>query len=470
MASKNKRYIEVEAAHSGDDTSAGSDGSEDEYEKGSFVVSEDDASSSDEEAVRIAREARAKRMKLDADETAQEAEAAVKAVKARAAAGGGSKVAAPKAVPASPSSVAGKPQPSVPKSSAAVAAKPQPAAAPTVHKPHGNKSLDMRHVPAEPPKAAVAAPKTKPKFHFSISFTNARYAENFWNVACKALPYLFFHVEVKEDYAGLRLEAHDTPPTMAIKSKMECLVEAGVDAEGNPVTRESIDGEFFCVKSKTLMKCFRCGTLKDTPLSLIKMHGQDGIVFEASSDESDLKTKYLLPFYSKTPSTVLSRINTTSDIQIKMNTNVLQKLADIANSVDAATMRFDLFEGDSNISDGITRRMLNVFFPGEEVKGSHTFFLSSRKRTIKEGIDEFEPIAEEDDKSIKWKPLSSNSYSSSKFRLFVANLDVKWCLLGLPTERKSKPIVILADSTETGANKTSHAIFISPQHEEETAE
>jgi hypothetical protein len=243
-----------------------------------------------------------------------------------------------------------------------------------------------------------------------------------------------------------------------------------VDAEGNPLARSSIDGEFFCVKSKTLMKCFRCGTLKDTPLSLVKMHGQDGIVFEASSDESDLKTKYMLPFYTKTPSTVLSRINTTSDIQIKMNTNVLQKLADIANSVDAPTMRFDLFEGESSASDGILRRMLNVFFPGEEVKGSHTFFLSSRKRTIKEGIDEFEPIAEEEDKTIKWKPLSSNSYSSSKFRLFVANLDVKWCLLGLPTERKSKPIVILADSTETGANKTSHAIFISPQHDEEGAE
>jgi len=441
MASKPaKRYIEHEAAHSGDDTSEGSDASGDEYEKGSFVVSDDDASSSDEEA---ARAARSKRVKREADATAKDAEAAVKAVKARAA----------EARPAS-----AKPK-------AAVGA---PAPAPAVHKPHGNKSLDIRHVPAEPPK--VAAAKPKPKFHFSISFTNARYAENFWNVACKALPYLFFHIEVKEDYAGLRLEAHDTPPTMAIKSKMECIVEAGVDAEGNALARSAIDGEFFCVKSKTLMKCFRCGTLKDTPLSLIKMHGQDGIVFEAASDESDLKTKYLLPFYSKSPSTVLSRINTTSDIQIKMNTNVLQKLADIANSVDAPTMRFDLFEGESSTADGVLRRMLNVFFPGEEVKGSHTFFLSSRKRTIKEGIDEFEPIAEEDDKSIKWKPLSSNSYSSSKFRLFVANLDVKWCLLGLPTERKSKPIVILADSTETGANKTSHAIFISPQHEEEGAE
>lgn len=428
MASASKkRYIDHEAAHSGDDTSSGSDGSDDEYEKGSFVVSDEDASSSDEEA---AIKAKSKLLKKEADNDARDAKAAAQAVKRKAAAN---------------------------KSSG------------PVHKPHGNKSLDIRHVPAEPPQAV--APKAKPKFHFSISFTNARYAENFWNVACKALPYLFFHVEVKEDYAGLRLEAHDTPPTMAIKSKMECIIEAGVDAEGNLIPRDKLDGEFFCVKSKTLMKCFRCGTLKDTPLKLIKMHGQDGVVFEASSDESDLKTKYLLPFYAKTPSTVLSRINTTSDIQIKMNTNVLQKLADIANSVDAPTVRFDLFEGEAGAGDAnILRRMLTVYFPGEEIKGSHTFFLSSKKRTIKDGVDEFEPIAEEDNKTTKWNQMSSNSYSSSKFRLFVANLDVKWCLLGLPTEKKSKPIVILADSTETGANKTSHAIFISPQHEEEGGE
>jgi hypothetical protein len=460
MASASKRrYIEEEAAHSGDDTSSGSESSDNEYEKGSFVVSDEDASSSDEDA---AVKARAKRVKREADKTAEEAESAAKAIKARA------KAEKPAAAAPAPSAAKVEKPVAPPSGGGSKAAGSGAAPTPSVHKPHGNKSLDIRHVPPEPPKVTVI--KAKPKFHFCISFTNARYAENFWNVACKALPYLFFHLEVKEDYAGLRLEAHDTPPTMAIKSKMECIVEAGVDAEGETVDRSKLDGEFFCVKSKTLMKCFRCGTLKDTPLKLIKMHGQDGVIFEASSDESDLKTRYLLPFYAKTPSTVLSRINTTSDIQIKMNTNVLQKLADIANSVDAPTVRFDLFEGESGADDSVLRRMLTVYFPGEEIKGSHTFFLSSKKRTIKDGVDEFEPIAEEDNKSIKWKQMSSNNYSSSKFRLFVANLDVKWCLLGLPTERKNKPIVILADSTETGANKTSHAIFISPQHDDEGGE
>jgi len=334
-----------------------------------------------------------------------------------------------------------------------------------VHKPKGNKSLNIKHLPKEPALDA-AKTATLPKFHYSISFTNARFAQNFWDVASKALPFLFFHLEVRDDYSGLRLEAHDTPPTMAIKSKMECIIQAGVDAEGNAIDRESLTSEFFCVKSKTLIKCFKCGTLKDAPLKLTKYHDQDGVIFEASTDESDVKTKYLLPFYAKSPSTVVSRLNTTSDIQIKMATSVLQKLADISTSVDASTLRFDLYTADAD--ENISRNKLDVFFSGEEIQGSHTFLLTSRKRTVK-GIDEFEPIAEDETVLAKtvWTARSSNSYSSSKFRLFVSNLDIKWCLLGLSIEKKTKPLVILADCTETGANKTSHAIFISPQHDEE---
>lgn len=336
-----------------------------------------------------------------------------------------------------------------------------------VHKPQGNKSLDMKHMPKEP-ESPPPQEFLKPKFHYTISFTNARFAQNFWDVASKALPFLFFHLEVREDYAGLRLEAHDTPPTMAIKSKMECIIDVGVDSEGNKVDRDSLNSEFFCVKSKTLMKCFKCGTLKDSPLKITKFHDQDGVIFEAQTDESDVKTKYLLPFYAKTPSTVVSRLNTTSDIQIKMATSVLQKLADISTSVDAATLRFDLYTAEIE-SEDISRNKLDVFFNGEEIQGSHTFLLTSRKRTIK-GIDEFEPLAEDEGvlSKTKWIARSSNSYSSSKFRLFVSNLDVKWCLLGLSIEKKTKPLVILADCTETGANKTSHAIFISPQHDDET--
>ena len=333
-----------------------------------------------------------------------------------------------------------------------------------VHKPKGNKSLNIKHVPKEPEMSAAPAPKSK--FHYRISFTNARFAQNFWDVASKALPFLFFHLEVRDDFAGLRLEAHDTPPTMAIKSKMECIIEPGVDGDGNILSRDALNSEFFCVKSKTLMKCFKCGTLKDAPLRLTKYHDQDGVIFEAATDESDVKTKYLLPFYAKSPSTVVSRLNTTSDIQIKMATSVLQKLADISTSVDAPTLRFDLYTAEAEAD--ISRNKLDVFFSGEEIQGSHTFLLTSRKRTVK-GIDEFEPIAEDESVLAKteWTARSSNSYSSSKFRLFVSNLDIKWCLLGLSIEKKTKPLVILADCTETGANKTSHAIFISPQHDDE---
>jgi hypothetical protein len=58
-----------------------------------------------------------------------------------------------------------------------------------VHKPQGNKGLNMKHVPAPPISKKKQA---KTDFHYSVTFTNARYAQSFWEVASKALPSLFF--------------------------------------------------------------------------------------------------------------------------------------------------------------------------------------------------------------------------------------------------------------------------------------
>ena len=417
-----KKYVEQEAAHSGDESSQGSSSgsSDDDYEKGSFVVSDKDESG-DEDNVQKLRNAQ----RDESMETTKQK------------------------------------KPRVSKDSAKADthdAKPKES-----YKPKGNKSMDIRHVPPQPVLHQEA--KKAPKFRWSILFSNARFAQNFWEVASKALPYLFFHIEVRDDYAGLRLEAHDTPPTMAIKSHMECIIEEGVDEHGNPLDRASLNGEHFCVKSKSLMKCFKCGTLKDTPLRLTKMNENDGVIFEASTDESDMRTRYLLPFYTKAPSTILSKISSDSDIQIKIATHILQKLGDIASSVETDVLKFDLYGSNSDNKD-ITRNKLTVQFDGEEIKGSHSFFLSTKKSTV-DGVEELEPVSCEIP-GIKWSLLSSNCYNANKFKLFISNLDIRWCMLGLATKPGGKPLIVIADSTETGANKTSHAVFISPQHSEES--
>ena len=84
------------------------------------------------------------------------------------------------------------------------------------------------------------------------------------------------------------------------------------------------------------------------------------------------------------------------------------------------------------------------------------------------GVDEFEPVAgNEDEDDAVWKLVSVNAYSNNKFKLFVSNLDIEWCFINLSTDSKPKPMIIIADSIETGANRTSIVIIISPTQEDE---
>ena len=304
-------------------------------------------------------------------------------------------------------------------------------------------------------------PVRDPRVHFEIIFTNARYAHNFWLVACKALPHLFFHLEVSEDCAGLRLEAHDSPPTMAIKSMFECIVREGVDERGVYVSRASLNGEVFCVTSKNLMKVFQCTQLKDAPLRLVKRHGKDGISFESHTNEDDVQTSFLLPFCAKAPSNVLQKLRA-EGIRIEMATHVLQKLATVATDIDATVLRFELFSADT--VDDITRNKLSVGFPGAEITGSYDFILNKKTRIVG-GVAEYEAVAVSTSDTTVWTRVSAHSYLSAKFKIFITSLKCERCFVTLPTmDAKSKNMVIVADSE---GGKTSHTIFVSPQEDDD---
>jgi hypothetical protein len=422
-----KRYVESEAAESGAEVES-SRSVPDEYEKGSFVVS-DDEEENNSESGHIAKNAQ-----MEVEKDAKDLQ---KMTKMRKKAKKGDKEAV---VPVA------------------------------VHKPQGNKGLSMKHVPAPPePKTGKKKQSKNADFHYSVTFTNARYAQSFWEVASKALPSLFFHVEVRDDYSGLRLEAYDTPPTMAIKSRMECIIREGVDENGAPQPRLGLNGESFCVNSKSLMKCFKCAQIKDAPLKLTKYHGKDGLFFEALTNEEDVQAKYFLPFIIKVPSNILQKISTVSDVQIRMQTEVLKSLANIGSTVDSPVVRVELFSTNST-DPALTRNKLCFTFPGSgDVHGSHSYYLGTRKKNVN-GVDEFEPVAgneDDEDEETIWKLVSVNAYSNNKFKLFVSNLDIEWCFINLSTDSKPKPMIIIADSIETGANRTSIVIIISPTQEDE---
>jgi hypothetical protein len=254
---------------------------------------------------------------------------------------------------------------------------------------------------------------------------------------------------------------------MAIKSRMECIIKEGVDENGAPQPRLGLNGESFCVNSKSLMKCFKCAQIKDSPLKLTKYHGKDGLFFEALTNEEDVQAKYFLPFIIKVPSNILQKISTVSDVQIRMQTEVLKSLANIGSTVDSPVVRVELFSTQS-ADPALTRNKLCFTFPGSgDVHGSHSYYLGTRKKNVN-GVDEFEPVAgNEDDEEADWKLVSVNAYSNNKFKLFVSNLDIEWCFINLSTDSKPKPMIVIADSIETGANRTSIVIIISPTQEDE---
>lgn len=450
MATKLKRtYIESEAEHSGDE-SRGSDGSEDEYEKGSFVVDSDEESGDDAAAAK----ARAKRAKTEADKERDDAEKQVADVKARAKKGRKAKDA----------EAAG--------------------AAPAVekHKPHGNKGLPAKHVPPAPAAVPKKDAKTK-DFHYAITFTNARYAQSFWDGPTSALASLFLHIEVRDTYAGLRLEAYDNPPTMAIKSRMECIIEEGVDEDGTPVDRASLNGQSFCLSSQSLMRCFKCAQIKDAPLRLIKKHGRAGIYFTAVTNESDVRSSYFCPMIERSPSLILQKINTSMEKPIRLRTEVLKSLASKGTTLDASVIRIKLYTL-RNPDESIKRDKVVFWFPGEDVRGGTTFYLNAKK-TARGDTTEYEAIEqgdfgdEEDDedddtvdvdkdgKPKRWKLVSKTAYQHKKYKLFVSNLDIDWCVINVSTDGRPKPLIMLGESEEGAANRTSVMIIISPTTEDD---
>lgn len=448
MSAKLKRkYIESEAEHSGDE-SRGSDGSDDEYEKGSFVVDSDEESGDESEV----DEQRAKKARKEADAERDDAEAQVKEIKAR-------------------------------KGRKKVEKKPEDKKAEDKHKPHGNKGLAAKHVPPAPAAKAPVKTSSKAKdFHYSITFTNARYAQSFWEAPSNALGSMFLHLEVRPDYAGLRLEAYDNPPTMAIKSRMECIIEAGVDEDGNPIDRESLNGQSFCVLSQSLTRCFKCAQIKDAPLRLTKKHGKAGIYFTAVTNESDVRSCYFCPMIERQPNNILQKINTTMEKPIRLRTEVLKSLASKGTTLESSVIRIKLYTL-RNPDESVKKDKVTFWFPGEDVRGGTSFYLNAKKTargdaTEYEALDgeDVEEEDEEDDDSSevnkdgnpkRWKLVSKTAYLHKKYKLFVSNLDIDWCVINVSTDGKPKPLIMLGESEEGAANRTSVMIIISPTTEDE---
>ncbi len=278
------------------------------------------------------------------------------------------------------------------------------------------------------------------KLHYQIVFTNGRYAESFWTVACKSMVNICIHIHYDEskDNFKLVLEAHDNPTTMAIKSVFECIIKEGVDTNGNKLKRKDLHNEYFMVDATKLMKIFGVTQIKDTPLNLTKYHDVDGIKFESDGNENDMSTSFLLPFINTAPDNIIANLKE-DGLKIEISTNVLQKMANVSKDVNSDLIIIEL------LTDKKENRKLVVSFDGE-LKGQYSFLL----------VDG-DVIPTKDD-TTEWKQISYQKYLSRKFNKFINSLKCARCDIMLPNEGRTTMII----SAECEGS-TSHTIFIASE-------
>ena len=356
LAPKNKtkgkrRYDEEEAACS--------DGSKDELEdevdeydfEDGFLVKEGD-SEGDEDAV---RELRAKQM-IEDDSTRSKAKQLPKF----------------KSVPEEPSS----------------------------QQPAGNKKLKT-WMPTEKP---LNVKKIKqPEYRWCFLITDPKSFKNFLRAASAggSLPALHFRFEVKTTASGetssfLTLQAFDSPPTMGYYSSMKIILHAGVDENNKPLSIMDLNGCAFGATSSNLEKGVKWASAPNpsAPLQMMLFNTlEDVIVIKSESDGSVMDASFKIPLNKKTasespiPALMLRSAKEMEEkrrFKCRISSNLLRNIADTANSIDSGEIRFDLFSGQKESDENISKHKLSVLFNGESnrIQGEHNFYINTIVRGI----------------------------------------------------------------------------------------
>jgi hypothetical protein len=130
-----------------------------------------------------------------------------------------------------------------------------------------NKKLDPANVPKKPETRPVKKVDIN-KFFFRMTFTNGVLLRKFLEPIAHSVKKIRFALTKTPEFTGFRMEAHDAYFTLANKSKFECDIEPGQAIHGGPMTDEDINKYVFCVKAKSFMEALKASALKETTLSI----------------------------------------------------------------------------------------------------------------------------------------------------------------------------------------------------------
>jgi hypothetical protein len=262
--------------------------------------------------------------------------------------------------------------------------------------PTGNKKLKT-WVPEEKP---VKEPRTKraPEFRWCFLITDPKSFKNFLRAASAggSLPALHFRFEVKTSAGGetssfLTLQAFDSPPTMGYYSSMKIILQPGVNEDGKVLAITDLHGCAFGATSSNLEKGVKWASAPNpsAPLKMMLFNtSEDVIVIKSESDGAVMDASFKIPLNKKTasespiPALMLRSAKEMEEkkrFKCRISANLLRNIADTANSIDSTEIRFDLFSGQKEREDEVTKHKLSVLFNGESnrIQGEHNFYINT---------------------------------------------------------------------------------------------
>ena len=257
------------------------------------------------------------------------------------------------------------------------------------------------------------------KFIFRLSFTNGAMFHKFLLPIASAVTELRFNLTATSEFNGLRLEAHDTYLTLANKSRFECDVDCG------DLPNEKISEIYFCVAASSFMQTLGCATLKDTVLMITKYaDSPDKMTFESITNESDVQTVYDCDLLAESRLESLKGMQFNLGYHVNLYMKTLKEQTTNAKKCGAATIYFELFQAIDNEDSSIVHSRLSLGFKGTSTSGSHDFYQSAKK--IEDGENtEWQPLAGQnlmERSKLKMERKSYNEYDNSKLRLFFNHM------------------------------------------------
>jgi hypothetical protein len=381
----------------------------------------------------------------------------------------------------------------------------------TSSQPAGNKKLKT-WMPTEKPAKTQKA--RMPEYRWCFLITDPKSFKNFLRAASAggSLPALHFRFEVKTSASGetssfLTLQAFDSPPTMGYYSSMKIILHAGVDENNKPLSIMDLNGVAFGATSSNLEKGVKWASAPNpsAPLQMMLFNNlEDVIVIKSESDGSVMDASFKIPLNKKTasespiPALMLRSAKEMEEkrrFKCRISSNLLRNIADTANSIDSGEIRFDLFSGQKESDENISKHKLSVLFNGESnrIQGEHNFyintivrrppqlfgvplfsrfsrlthlfalrltfthprvkFMRSKKKKTMGDVIQMEPVVSEEDgdNKTKWIKMSSQAYSTTKFRMFLSNMNVEWLNFTIgtsPEARDNIPLEMYSDGDE----------------------